>query len=40
MRTRLLRRQVPLPAYEPADRIWLAALAQLVPRVRWAAVSR
>jgi hypothetical protein len=34
----VLRRQVPRPRYEPADRIWLAALSRLVPRRRWSVV--
>jgi putative transposase len=31
----VLRRQVARVGYEPADRIWLAALSRLVPRERW-----
>jgi putative transposase len=34
----VLRRQLPRPRYEPADRIWFAALSRLVPRCRWPAV--
>jgi hypothetical protein len=34
----VLRRQVPRPRYEPADRLWFAALSRLVPRRRWAMV--
>src|SRR5208282_2922854 len=34
----VLRRHVGRVRYEPADRAWLAALAQLVPRRRWAEV--
>jgi putative transposase len=34
----VLRRQVPRPRYQPADRIWLAALSRCVPRRRWSAV--
>ncbi|MDX6433294.1 MAG: putative transposase [Streptosporangiaceae bacterium] len=34
----VLRRQVPRPRYQPADRIWLAALSRLVPRCRWPVV--
>jgi hypothetical protein len=30
----VLRRQVPRPRYEPADRPWFAALSRLVPRCR------
>jgi len=32
----VLRRHAGRIRYEPADRIWFAALAQLIPRVRWA----
>src|ERR1044071_6257779 len=32
----VLRRQVPRPRYRPADRMLLAALAKLLPRMRWA----
>ncbi|MGW2770633.1 integrase core domain-containing protein [Streptomyces sp. NPDC001275] len=31
----VLRRQIGRVRYEPADRIWLAALSRLVPRERW-----
>lgn len=31
----VLRRQVARVRYEPADRIWLAALSRLIPRARW-----
>ncbi len=31
----VLRRQIARVRYEPADRIWLAALSQLIPRDRW-----
>jgi hypothetical protein len=31
----VLRRQVPRVRYEPADRLWLAALSHLIPRPRW-----
>jgi putative transposase len=35
----VLRRQIPSPVrYEPADRLWLAALSSLIPRHRWRAV--
>ena len=34
----VLRRQAGRVRYEPADRAWLAALARLVPRRRWAEV--
>jgi putative transposase len=34
----VLRRRVPRPRYEPADRLWFAALSRLVPRGRWSAV--
>src|SRR3954465_13533510 len=34
----VLRRQVLNPRYEPADRIWFAALSRLVPRRLWPAV--
>jgi len=30
----VLRRQVGLLRYEPADRVWFAALARLIPRRR------
>jgi putative transposase len=31
----VLRRQIARVRYEPADRIWLAALSRLIPRDRW-----
>jgi putative transposase len=31
----VLRRHVGRVRYEPADRVWLAALAGLIPRPRW-----
>jgi putative transposase len=34
----VLRRQIPRPRYEPADRIWFAALSRLVPRQLWPTV--
>jgi hypothetical protein len=34
----VLRRQVKRVRYEPADRMWLSALARLIPRRRWAQV--
>jgi putative transposase len=34
----VLRRQVGRVRYEPADRVWLAALARFIPRNRWAEV--
>jgi putative transposase len=34
----VLRRQVPHVRYQPADRLWLAALSRLIPRGRWAEV--
>ena len=34
----VLRRQVKRIRYEPADRVWFTALAQLIPRRRWAEV--
>lgn len=34
----LLRRQVKRVRYEPADRVWPAALSRLIPRRRWAQV--
>jgi putative transposase len=33
----VLHRQVPRPRYTPMDRMWLASLAKLLPRDRWAA---
>jgi len=32
----VLRRQTGRVRYQPADRLWLAALSQLIPRRRWA----
>jgi transposase len=32
----VLRRHVPRMLYEPADRVWFAALSHLIPRRRWA----
>ena len=34
----ILRRQISRVRYEPADRLWLAALSRLIPRRRWAEV--
>ena len=34
----VLRRQSGRVRYEPADRLWLAALSRLIPRRRWAEV--
>ena len=34
----VLRRQVSRVRYEPADRLWLAALSRLIPRPRWGEV--
>src|SRR4030088_587976 len=34
----VLRRQIARVRYTPADRLWLAALARLIPRRRWAQV--
>ncbi|MFI6906200.1 hypothetical protein ACIBKY_33400 [Nonomuraea sp. NPDC050394] len=34
----VLRRQVRRVRYEPADRLWLAALSSLIPRRRWAKI--
>jgi len=34
----VLRRQVVRVHYTPADRAWLAALSQLVPRLGWAGI--
>ena len=31
----VLRRQISRVRYQPADRLWLAALSQLIPRRRW-----
>jgi len=34
----VLRRHVGRVRYEPADRVWFAALARLIPRNRWPGV--
>lgn len=34
----VLRRQLPRVRYEPAGRLWLAALSRLTPRRRWGQV--
>ncbi len=34
----VLRRHVGRVRYEPTDRVWLAALARLIPRSRWTEV--
>ncbi len=34
----VLRRQIVRVRYQPADRLWLAALSRLIPRRRWAEV--
>jgi hypothetical protein len=34
----ILRRQVSRVRYQPADRLWLAALSRLIPRRRWGEV--
>ena len=34
----VLRRHAGPVRYEPADRVWLAALARLIPRRRWTAI--
>jgi transposase len=34
----VLRRQISRVGYQPADRLWLAALSRLIPRRRWAPV--
>jgi hypothetical protein len=36
----VLRRHVGRLRYEPADRVWFAALARLLPRSRWAEIYR
>ena len=34
----VLRRHADRIRYDPADRVWLAALARLLPRTRWTGV--
>ena len=34
----VLRRQISQVRYQPADRLWLAALSRLIPRRRWGEV--
>src|SRR6266705_6491708 len=34
----VLRRQISLVRYQPAGRLWLAALSRRIPRCRWAEV--
>ena len=34
----VLRHQISRVRYQPGDRLWLAALARLVPRCRWGEV--
>jgi putative transposase len=34
----VLRRQISRVRYQPADRLWLAALSKLIPRHRWGEV--
>jgi hypothetical protein len=34
----VLRRQISRVRYQPADRLWLAALSRLIPRRRWGEV--
>jgi len=34
----VLRRQISRVRYQPADRLWLAALSRLIPRCRWGEV--
>ncbi len=34
----VLRRQISRVSYQPAGRLWLAALSRLIPRQRWAEV--
>jgi putative transposase len=34
----VLRRQIGRVRYQPADRLWLAALSWLIPRRRWGEV--
>jgi hypothetical protein len=36
----VLRRQISRVRYQPADRLWLAALSRLIPRHRRARCSR
>jgi len=36
----LVRRQIGRVRYQPADRLWLAALSRLIPRQRWGEVFR
>jgi putative transposase len=36
----VLRRQISRVRYQPADRLWLAALSRLIPRQRWAECLR
>jgi putative transposase len=36
----VLRRHVGRVRYQPADRLWLAALSRLIPRRHWARCSR
>jgi putative transposase len=36
----VLRRQITKVRYQPADRLWLAALSQLIPRHRWMSVVK
>ena len=36
----VLRRRTGRVRYQPADRLWLAALSRLIPRRRWARCSR
>jgi putative transposase len=36
----VLRRQISLVRYQPADRLWLAALSRLIPRRRWVRCAR
>jgi putative transposase len=36
----VLRRQAGRVRYQPADRLWLAALSRLISRGRWARSSR
>ena len=34
----ILRRQISQVRYKPSDRLWLAALSQLIPRRQWGEV--